>query len=172
MQLPPAPSNEGVKQDAELPNVCTEPRRDVSDMHHKALWSLTKRANKGFRGYPIGTVAFYGPNDRRASKVAVGVVPREGAEATELERWFSDEGDVEMTRTSPPRSRHSSNGTMSRVWSSQIESSAALMRRKSTIHVARNVPRVRSGQVAIAGQARCWIDAWLRPHARMMKEIT
>jgi hypothetical protein len=63
-------------------------------MHHRALWSLTKRANKGFRGYPIGTVAFYGPDDRRASKVTVGVVPREGAEPTELERWFSDQGDV------------------------------------------------------------------------------
>jgi hypothetical protein len=63
-------------------------------MHHKALWGLTKRSNKGFRGYPLGTVAFYGPDDRRASKVAVGIVPKEGAEATELERWFSDHGDV------------------------------------------------------------------------------
>ena len=63
-------------------------------MHHKALWSLTKMSNKGFRGYPMGTVAFYGPDDRRASKVAVGVVSREGAEPTELERWFSDQGDV------------------------------------------------------------------------------
>ena len=63
-------------------------------MHHKALWGLTKRSNKGFRGYPIGTVAFYGPDDRRASKVAVGIVPKEGAEATGLERWFSDLADV------------------------------------------------------------------------------
>lgn len=63
-------------------------------MHHKALWGLTKRSNKGFRGYPLGTVAFYGPDDRRASKVAVGIVPKEGAEAAELERWFSDQGDV------------------------------------------------------------------------------
>jgi len=63
-------------------------------MHHKALWPLTKQSNKGFRGYPAATVAFYGPDDRRASKVAVGIVPTEGAEPTELERWFSDEGDV------------------------------------------------------------------------------
>ena len=63
-------------------------------MHHKALWALSKRSNKGFRGYPIGTIAFYGPDDRRASKVAVGVVPREGAGATDLERWFSDHADV------------------------------------------------------------------------------
>ena len=63
-------------------------------MHHKALWSLTKRSNRGFRGYPVATVAFYGSDDRRASKVAVGVVTREGAEPAELERWFSDESDV------------------------------------------------------------------------------
>jgi hypothetical protein len=63
-------------------------------MHHKALWSLTKKSNRGFRGYPAATVAFYGPDDRRASKLAVGIVPAEGAEATELERWVSDQGDV------------------------------------------------------------------------------
>ena len=63
-------------------------------MHHKAFWPLTKRANKGFRGYPVATVAFYGPDDRRASKVAVGIVPADGAEAAALERWFAGNGDV------------------------------------------------------------------------------
>lgn len=63
-------------------------------MHHKARWPLTKRANKGFRGYPIATVAFYGPDDRRAAKVAVGIVPTETSEATELERWRLEAGDV------------------------------------------------------------------------------
>jgi hypothetical protein len=63
-------------------------------MHHKALWPLTKWSNKGFRGYPAATVAFYGPDDRRASKVSVGIVTSEGAEPSELERWFSDQRDV------------------------------------------------------------------------------
>jgi hypothetical protein len=63
-------------------------------VHHKALWPVTKKANRGFRGYPIATVAFYGPDDRRASKVAVGILPSESGEATTLERWFSDDGDV------------------------------------------------------------------------------
>ena len=49
---------------------------------------------RGFRGYPVGTVAFYGPDDTRATKVAVGVVPAEDAEPTEIERWFNDERDV------------------------------------------------------------------------------
>ena len=63
-------------------------------MHHKALWPLTKKSNRGFRGYPVATVAFYGPDDRRASKVAVGLISAEGAEAAHLERWFSDTDDV------------------------------------------------------------------------------
>jgi hypothetical protein len=63
-------------------------------MHHEALWPVTKRANRGFRGYPLATVAFYGPDDRRASKVAVGIVPAEGANVGPLERWTSDDSDV------------------------------------------------------------------------------
>jgi hypothetical protein len=48
---------------------------------HKALWSLEKQAHRGFRGYPVATVAFYGPDDQVATKAAVGIVPAEGAEA-------------------------------------------------------------------------------------------
>ena len=39
-------------------------------------------------------MAWYGPDDKRASKVAVGIVPGENQEATALERWFSADGDV------------------------------------------------------------------------------
>jgi hypothetical protein len=55
---------------------------------------LRKKARRGFRGYPVATVAFYGPDDQRASKVAVGIVAAEGAEAEPLERWFCEEGDA------------------------------------------------------------------------------
>ena len=55
---------------------------------------LTKKAKKGFRGYPVATVAFYGPDDRRASKLAVGIVLAENVEAVELKRWFAETGDV------------------------------------------------------------------------------
>jgi hypothetical protein len=39
-------------------------------------------------------VAFYGPDDRQATKVAVGIVPAQGAEADPLQRWFSQQVDV------------------------------------------------------------------------------
>jgi hypothetical protein len=62
-------------------------------MHRKALWPLTKWANRGFRGYPV---AFYGPDDRRASKVAVGILPKDGAEASDLERGSRPRATFEM----------------------------------------------------------------------------
>ena len=55
---------------------------------------LKKKARRGFRGYPVATVAFYGPDDTRATKVAVGVMAAEGAEPAALERWFAKDQDV------------------------------------------------------------------------------
>jgi hypothetical protein len=55
---------------------------------------LKKKTRRGFRGYPIATIAFYGPDDKRASKVAVAIVNAEGAEPGALQRWFAEEGDV------------------------------------------------------------------------------
>jgi hypothetical protein len=60
---------------------------------------LQKKAKRGFRGYPVGTVAFYGPDNRFASKVAAAVVAAEGEEASALERWFSDTEDVRASAT-------------------------------------------------------------------------
>jgi hypothetical protein len=55
---------------------------------------LAKKARHGFRGYPVATIAFYGPDDRRASKVAVGITLGEGDEPAEMRRWTSDDRDV------------------------------------------------------------------------------
>jgi hypothetical protein len=55
---------------------------------------LEKRAKRGFRGYPVATIAFYGPTADRASKVAVGIVEREDAEPAILQTWHSEEGDL------------------------------------------------------------------------------
>ena len=63
-------------------------------MHHKAIWPIAKFRNRGFRGYPVVTVAFYGPDDRRASKVAVGILPNDRTDPDILQRWNVDEGDA------------------------------------------------------------------------------
>lgn len=57
-----------------------------------------------FRGYPVVTVAFYGPNDTLASKVVVSVFLTESNEPDVLKRWFS-EGDLDVRHDPPSVSR-------------------------------------------------------------------
>lgn len=56
--------------------------------------ALRDRARRGFRGYPVATVAYYGPDASKATKVAVGIVLKEDAGPDALERWHSTESDV------------------------------------------------------------------------------
>src|SRR3954451_1206258 len=55
---------------------------------------LQKKAKTGFRGYPLGTVAFYGPDNRRAGKAVVGIFSAPNSEPAELRRWFCETGDI------------------------------------------------------------------------------
>ena len=55
---------------------------------------LKKMARRGFRGYPAATMAFYGPNDEFATKVAVAIVNEAGAKPVALSRWFTEDQDV------------------------------------------------------------------------------
>jgi hypothetical protein len=63
-------------------------------MLERAHKRLGKRAKKGFRGYPIATVALYGLDDTTATKLTVGIVPAEDAGVADLRRWFSGGGDI------------------------------------------------------------------------------
>lgn len=66
-------------------------------MSFKAQWyrdKLAKKRQKGFRGHPVATVAYYGPDDRHASKVAVGIIAAEDGDVVALERWTSESADV------------------------------------------------------------------------------
>ena len=66
-------------------------------MLDRSIKRLAKKAKRGMRGYPLGTVAVYGPDNKRASKLVASVKPSGDAEI-ELKRWFSETGDV---RTDP-----------------------------------------------------------------------
>ena len=63
-------------------------------MQDRFLKRLRKKAKKGMRGWPIATIAFYGPNLSQATKVVVSVVPSEHAEPQELRDWKVEVGDV------------------------------------------------------------------------------
>src|SRR5580698_7651814 len=90
----------------------------MAAMIERARKRLSKRAKKGFWGWPLATVALYGPDDSTATKLTVGIVPAEDAEATDLRRWFSKalsrrcavereglapQGTVRPLRPPPPR---------------------------------------------------------------------
>ena len=64
-------------------------------MIERARKRLSKRAKREFRGWPVATVALYGPDDTTATKLTVGIVLGEDAEATDLRRWLSkDQTDI------------------------------------------------------------------------------
>jgi hypothetical protein len=72
-------------------------------MEDRFLKRLRKKARKGLRGWPIATVAFYGPNLSQATKVTVGIVPSENAEVEELREWKVDDGEIRADPASPGR---------------------------------------------------------------------
>lgn len=76
-------------------------------MQEHARKRLGKRDKKGFRGYPVATVALYGPEDTVATKLTVGIVPAQNAEVTDLRRWFSEGSDIrnECPPTNPASRR-------------------------------------------------------------------
>jgi hypothetical protein len=60
-----------------------------------ASW-LAKKVRRGFRGYPLATIAFYGPTGDLATKIAVAIIPDEGSQPDLLERWFSEGTDIRL----------------------------------------------------------------------------
>ncbi|HYV41406.1 MAG TPA: hypothetical protein VEO02_06410 [Thermoanaerobaculia bacterium] len=64
-------------------------------MKGRGRFSILKgKSRRGFRGYPLATIAYYGPDATRATKVAVGIIAGEHQEASPLERWHSLDLDV------------------------------------------------------------------------------
>lgn len=59
---------------------------------------LERKAQKGFRGYPVATIAYYGPDDQHATKVVLGIFLKEQKDPDILERWFFEEGDIRQDR--------------------------------------------------------------------------
>ncbi|HPA20658.1 MAG TPA: hypothetical protein PLU30_23115 [Verrucomicrobiae bacterium] len=59
----------------------------------KAITQLRKKAKGGDRGFPRATLAFYGPDNKRATKAVLGIFLSEGAEAT-IHRYFSEDQDA------------------------------------------------------------------------------
>lgn len=67
----------------------------LSPMKRSGRFSaLRDKSTRGFRGHPLATVAYYGPDSNKATKVAVAIISEEGKEPEPLERWMSSNSDV------------------------------------------------------------------------------
>ena len=61
----------------------------------KPITWLRKFANRRDQGYPVATLAFYGPDDKLATKVVVSVFLRENSDPDFLKRWLST-GNIDV----------------------------------------------------------------------------
>lgn len=63
-------------------------------MQDRFVKRLRKKAKRGMRGWPAATVAYYGPNLDRASKVVVGICRSQTSPVGAMRKWHLDQGDV------------------------------------------------------------------------------
>ena len=59
----------------------------------KPITRLRRRAKQGDQGLPRATLAFYGPDNTRASKAVLGIFLHDDDEAI-IHRYFSDDADA------------------------------------------------------------------------------
>ena len=64
----------------------------------KAQYLLHKKARRRSRTYPLGTIAYHGPDDQHATKVVVGIVDKQN-NVLAMEKWFSEQDDVRESPT-------------------------------------------------------------------------
>ena len=63
-------------------------------MKDRFLKRLRKKAKKGMRGWPMATIAYYGPDLSRATKAVVAIMPHADAEPLNMRDWKVATGDI------------------------------------------------------------------------------
>lgn len=58
---------------------------------NKSNTALQKKAKKGFQGFPVATIAFYGPTNKKATKLVVSILATDGADPDPMRKWYSDD---------------------------------------------------------------------------------
>jgi hypothetical protein len=61
----------------------------------KPITWLRKFAHRGDQGYPVATLAFYGPDDKKASKAVLGIILSKDSEV-QLHKWFRESPDADL----------------------------------------------------------------------------
>ncbi|HAS6957203.1 hypothetical protein [Vibrio vulnificus] len=52
--------------------------------------ALNKKVRKGDKGFPVATVAFYGPDNTVATKLVCAIIPYDGADPEPMKKWFKE----------------------------------------------------------------------------------
>jgi hypothetical protein len=64
---------------------------------------VKKTRNPGMQAskkkFPLATIAFYGPDDKLATKIAVGIILKEGEEPEFMKRWYSERTDIRLNQS-------------------------------------------------------------------------
>lgn len=55
---------------------------------------IRKKSKRGFRGYPVATIALYGPTDEFATKIVVAIMRSRHGEPDPMQKWSSEDVDV------------------------------------------------------------------------------
>lgn len=63
----------------------------------KSQKRISKRVKRGFHGYPMISIAYFGPSESLATKVEVGFIEQENAEP--MLETFSSETDIRKNET-------------------------------------------------------------------------
>jgi hypothetical protein len=61
----------------------------------KRITWLRKFADRGDQGHPIAALAFYGPDDKKASKAVLGIFASKGDEP-QLHKWFRESPTADL----------------------------------------------------------------------------
>jgi hypothetical protein len=61
----------------------------------KSITWLRKFAKRGHRDYPLATLAFYGPDNKKASKAVLGIILSKDAEV-QLHKWFRESPNADL----------------------------------------------------------------------------
>ncbi len=57
----------------------------------KQHWKkVLRKGKRGMRGHPMASIALYGPNESRATKLVVSILAYPDAEPEPMRKWFSD----------------------------------------------------------------------------------
>lgn len=120
---------------------------------------MRKKAKQGARSYPAGTLAFYGPDASRASKLVASIMPGPEQEPAMMRKWFDETHDIRGDAGVLAEAAEFLREQGRIAWPCRTGSSAARMKKGSIILWASRAPNAPIGPTATAGREKSSTEA-------------